>query len=129
MSINFVPKTFSFHKHFGTVLTEGIRTAKFCTKVSVMQKHLKCPNIIYLNGVRTCLDSVRSFYVNNMAVLLRYGKIFFLHLHLERGVVHNVQCVDANTIPTIFRGGMHDSVMSSLHLCMHVCGECWRVFD
>ena len=28
---------------------------------------------------------------------------------------------------TIFRGEVHDPLMPSLHLCMHVCGECWRV--
>ena len=30
----------SFRKHFGTVLTEEIRIAKFCTEVFVMPKHL-----------------------------------------------------------------------------------------
>ena len=28
-----------------------------------------------------------------------------------------------------FRGGVNDSLMPSLHLCIHVCGECWRVFN
>ena len=32
-------KTFSFPKHFGTVLTEEIRIAKFSTEVFVMSKH------------------------------------------------------------------------------------------
>ena len=26
-----------------------------------------------------------------------------------------------------FRGGVHLPVLPTLHLCMHVCGECWRV--
>ena len=35
-------KTFSFRKHFGTVLTEEIRihVVKFCTEVFVVPKHL-----------------------------------------------------------------------------------------
>ena len=40
MYIKFVHKTFSFHKHFGLVLTDEIRTAKFDTEVFVMLKHL-----------------------------------------------------------------------------------------
>ena len=40
MFIKFVHKTFSFRKHFDTVLTEEIRTAKFCHEVFVMPKHL-----------------------------------------------------------------------------------------
>ena len=38
--LNLLKKTFSFRKHFGTVLTEEIRIAKFCTEVYVMPKHL-----------------------------------------------------------------------------------------
>ena len=38
--IKFVHKIFSFRKHFDTVLTEEIRTAKFCDEVFVMPKHL-----------------------------------------------------------------------------------------
>ena len=37
--IKFVQKTFSFRKHFGTVLTEEIQIAKFGTEVFVMPKH------------------------------------------------------------------------------------------
>ena len=33
-------KKFSFRKHFGTVLTEEIRIAKFCNEVFVMPKYL-----------------------------------------------------------------------------------------
>ena len=33
-------KTFNFCKHFDTVLTKGIRIAKFCTEVFVIPKHL-----------------------------------------------------------------------------------------
>ena len=40
MHIAFVYKAFSFRKHFGTVLTEEIRTAKFGTGVFVMPKRL-----------------------------------------------------------------------------------------
>ena len=40
MYIEFIYITFSFRKHFGTVLTEEIRIAKFCTEVFVMPKHL-----------------------------------------------------------------------------------------
>ena len=44
--IKFVQKIFSFRKHFGTVLTEEIRIAKFCTEVLTMPKHLmNKPNI------------------------------------------------------------------------------------
>ena len=35
----YVCKTFSSGKHYGAVLRDGIRTAKFCTKVFVMPKH------------------------------------------------------------------------------------------
>ena len=38
--MKFVHKTFSFRKHFRTVLSEEIRTAKFCTAVFVMPKYL-----------------------------------------------------------------------------------------
>ena len=37
-------KTFSFCKHFGTVLTEEIRIAEICTEVFVMPKHLMTNN-------------------------------------------------------------------------------------
>ena len=41
MYIKFVHgETFSFCKHFNTVLSEEIRKAKFCTEVFVMPKHL-----------------------------------------------------------------------------------------
>ena len=36
----FRTKTLRFRKHFGTVLTEGIRTVKICTEVFVMPNHL-----------------------------------------------------------------------------------------
>ena len=39
-TLNLLKKTFIFRKHFGTVLTEEIRIAKFCTEVFVMPKHL-----------------------------------------------------------------------------------------
>ena len=39
MYIEFVQKTFS--KHFTTVLTEEIRTAKFCHEMFVTPKHLR----------------------------------------------------------------------------------------
>ena len=37
--LNLLKKSFSFRKHFGTVLTEEIRIAKYCTEVFVMPKH------------------------------------------------------------------------------------------
>ena len=40
MYIKFVHKTFSFREHFDTVLTEEIRTTKFCQELFVMPKHL-----------------------------------------------------------------------------------------
>ena len=40
MYIKFVHKTFSFNKHYVTVLIEEIQTMKFCTKVFVMPKYL-----------------------------------------------------------------------------------------
>ena len=40
MYIYFFHKNLSFCKHFGTVLTEEIRTAKYCTEVFAMPKHL-----------------------------------------------------------------------------------------
>ena len=55
--LNLLKKTFSFRKHFGTVLTEEIRIAKFCTEVFVMPKHLMIKlNIpessIYMSSLR-----------------------------------------------------------------------------
>ena len=38
--INKDDTSFIFRKHFGTVLTEEIRRAKFCTEVFMMPKHL-----------------------------------------------------------------------------------------
>ena len=38
--LNLFKKTLSFRKHFGTVLTEEIQIAKFCTEVFVMPKQL-----------------------------------------------------------------------------------------
>ena len=38
--LNLLIKTFNFRKHFGTILTEEIRIAKFCTEVFVMPKRL-----------------------------------------------------------------------------------------
>ena len=63
-------KTFSFRKHFGTVLTEEIQIAKFCTEVFVLPKHLMTKLNIYLNNPYICLHSVQSFYPNNTAELL-----------------------------------------------------------
>ena len=40
MYIKLVDDAFSFRTHFGTVLTEEIRTAKFCTEVLLKPKHL-----------------------------------------------------------------------------------------
>ena len=37
--LNLLKKTFSFRKHFGTVLTDEIQIAKFCTEVFVIPKH------------------------------------------------------------------------------------------
>ena len=74
--IKFVNITFSFRKHFGTVLTEKIRITKFCNEVFVMPKHLMAKlNIIYLNHPYTYLHSVQSFYPSNIAELMWYGKI------------------------------------------------------
>ena len=39
INLKCLKKTFSFRKHFVTVLTEEIRIAKFCTEVFVMPKH------------------------------------------------------------------------------------------
>ena len=87
---NLLKKTFSFRKHFGTVLTEEIRIAKFCTEVFVMPKHLMTKlNIpessLYMSPLRAI---VFFFFLNNIVELLWYGKIlFFLHLYLTWGVV------------------------------------------
>ena len=48
--------TFSFRKHFGTVLTEEIQIAKFCTEVFVITKHLmtkinKPESFLYMSPV------------------------------------------------------------------------------
>ena len=40
MYLNFFHKTFTFRKHFDTVLTEEIRTAKFWHEEFVIPKHL-----------------------------------------------------------------------------------------
>ena len=77
--IKFVKKTLSFRKHFCTVFTEEIRIAKFCTEVFVMPKRL----MIKLNipeASLKCIHSVQSFYPNNIAELLFYGKILFILL-------------------------------------------------
>ena len=63
----FKKKTFSFRKHFGTVLTDEIRIAKFCTEVFVMQKHLMTKLNIPGAFLYTCLHSVQSFYLKNIA--------------------------------------------------------------
>ena len=66
---------------------------KHLISANIVPKFLWCrnilwPNMIYLNHPHTYLHSVRSLYLTNIAVLLRYGKkIFYLHLHLERRVV------------------------------------------
>ena len=58
----FVQKTYSFRKHFGTILTEEIRIAKFCTEVFVMPKYLMTKlNIpessLYMSPLRTIVLS------------------------------------------------------------------------
>ena len=55
-------KTFSFRKHFGTVLIEEIRIAKFCTEVFVMPKYLMTKRNIpkpslYMSPLRTIVLS------------------------------------------------------------------------
>ena len=52
--LNLLKKNFYYRKHFGTVLTEEIRIAKFCTfctEVFVMPKHL----MIKLNILKSSL--------------------------------------------------------------------------
>ena len=75
------------------VLTEEIRIAKFCTEVFMMPKHLMTKVNIpksSQNHPYTCIHSVQSFYPNNIAELLWYGKIlFFLHIYLTWGVVQS----------------------------------------
>ena len=56
--------TICFHKHFGTVFTEEIRTAKFCTEVFVMPKHLMTK--LYIPEWST--------YMRSFSELLWYGK-------------------------------------------------------
>ena len=48
--LNFFQYTFSFHKHFGTELISEKRTAKSCTEVSVMPKHLITKLYILMHG-------------------------------------------------------------------------------
>ena len=80
-------KTFSFRKHFGTVLKEEIRIAEFCTEVFLMPKHLMTKlNIsessLYMSPLRAIV------FPKNIAELLWYDEIlFFLLLYLTRGVV------------------------------------------
>ena len=38
--LNLLKKNLSYRKHFGTILTQEIRIAKFCNEVFVMPKHL-----------------------------------------------------------------------------------------
>ena len=49
--LNLLKKTFSFREHFGTVLTEEIRIAKFYTEVFVMPKRLMT-KLKILNALR-----------------------------------------------------------------------------
>ena len=55
--LKFVKKTFSFRKHFGTVLTEEIRIAKLCTEVFVMPKHL----MTKVNIPQSYMSPLRAF--------------------------------------------------------------------
>ena len=86
-NIKFVQKTLQSRNHFGAVLTEEIRIAKFCTEVFVMPKHLMTKldipeSFLYMSPLRAIV------YLNNIAELLWYGNIlFFLHLYLTWGVV------------------------------------------
>ena len=55
-------KRFKFRKHFGIVLTEVIRIAKFCTEVFVLTKHLMAKQNIpesslYMSSVRAIVLS------------------------------------------------------------------------
>ena len=87
--LNLLKITFSFCIHFGTVLTEEIRIANFVSKC-LWCRNIWWPNLIYLNYSYTCLHSVKSFYRNNIAELLWYGKLlFFLLLYLTWGVVQS----------------------------------------
>ena len=70
-------KILSFRKHFVTILKEEIRIAKFCTEVFVMPNHwmtkLNIPeSSLYMSPL------VQSFYPNNIAEFLWYGKVLFI---------------------------------------------------
>ena len=60
--MQFVDIIFSFSEHFGTVLREEIRTAKFCTEAFVMPKYLMIKVIIpelssYMYPLRAIVES------------------------------------------------------------------------
>ena len=63
-------KTFSFRKHFGTVLTEEIRIAKICTEVFVMPKH-------FMTKINTpesslCMSPLRAIVLHNYCDMVNY---------------------------------------------------------
>ena len=92
--IKFVHKSFSFRKQFGTVLTEEIRTEKFCNEVFVMPKYLMSKLNIpesasYISPL--CAIMISQQYCR--ITVIWFEKIL-LHLHLERGVV---QCAIVNS--------------------------------
>ena len=70
--LDFFKKTFSFRKHFGTVLTEEIRIATFYRSVCDTETFNDQTNKPK-SSLCICLHSVQSFYPNNIAELLWYG--------------------------------------------------------
>ena len=58
--IKFIKKTFSFRKHFGTVLKEEIRIAKFCTEVFVMPNYLMTKLNILESSLHVYMSPLRA---------------------------------------------------------------------
>ena len=82
MYIKFVHNTFSFREHFDTVLTEEIRTAKFCQEVFVMPKHLMTKLNIpespsYMSQLREIVKSQQYCGIN---VIWQKNRLFTLLL-------------------------------------------------
>ena len=65
---NLLKKTFSFRKHFGTVLTEEIRITNFCTEVFVMQKDLMTKLSIPKSSL--CMSPLRAIVLSQQYYII-----------------------------------------------------------
>ena len=92
--MKFVHKTFSFRKQIDTVLllTEEIRTAKFCHEVFAMPKHLMTKFNIPESSSFISPLRVQSLNLANIAELLWYGKKSSFCTFTCNEALQQVQC-------------------------------------